>query len=775
MSSRPSHANQSASRDSSIQPSARGSSTERDQALDQLQRSPDANEKNHQSESYDQVSAPKKEKRVTRRLEAERLELEKRLLKLEQAQLSRDHTSSKRESRRLTKKQPIESSSRGSSVSADESRSSSRRFSAFFSSSRRTSRSRTSVATEKEDDHLTTNAFGTKETPTDNAPTPRVGNPPLFTSLPERFSAVVSKGLAVESDTLLQSFTPPMQSQSPVPAVASPEDDAGKADERPQRDGEGRSVPRTLKLNAGQSAQAGQRINTQERLSYTQKPPTSSDMDRDSFAATLNLAQRSRESNQTHHRSLNPALNSTFAQKDAAQSENHHQLRALESSKSRVVSDKANGAMITSGSSSAKAPASNASQKLPRMTKPSPLAIGNSIGSTSSESVNGNNRTSPVRNSIKSNGARRVPTSPLVTVSMRIPPTDESLQVPQPSVSKKIEGMPAPHAPTERTSWSLHGATSSVLGQPKPFPSDAPRHWQSNRWSRHPEPIADSVQEPQPSTTLGKKGFYAPSNYGHDSKSDVSLANQGEDRDTSVLQSVKIGREDGNLPEHSPRRKADSEDTAPASSSSSRTSSPEPCSEDYNTADEAGSIKSVLKRGGDRSDHQPSSAPDTCSMHDDPRIRRFTHVEEYPVTTVSRVEDSQPDRLARKLGGAETSQPVMKNFAICCACKSWHEMPAKVYSKVSSTEALPVLIKYGSSANKNGQKKSSRLTRSTTSVSRSTWPRKLSTSKRSPGEPQKPQLTAGSFAQCCWCTHHMNRQCCEGWTASVQMHERHRW
>ncbi|PYI16776.1 hypothetical protein BO99DRAFT_215087 [Aspergillus violaceofuscus CBS 115571] len=88
-----------------------------------------------------------KETRATKRLEADRAELEKQLLRLEQAGESRTSRLLKRETRRLSKKQPLDRWSRASSASADDSRSSAR-LSSMFSISRRSSRSRPSSAHE---------------------------------------------------------------------------------------------------------------------------------------------------------------------------------------------------------------------------------------------------------------------------------------------------------------------------------------------------------------------------------------------------------------------------------------------------------------------------------------------------------------------------------------------------------------------------------------------------------------------------------------------------
>ncbi|KAL6230823.1 hypothetical protein BDW75DRAFT_221708 [Aspergillus navahoensis] len=141
----------------------------------------------------------KKDRRATKRLEAERLELEKRLLKLEEAERTGDTSILRRESRRLSKKQPLGSSSRSSSVSGDESRSRApSRLSSIFSSSRRRSRSRCSSI-----EGVDNQSKGHDEPNT---------LPVLSPTLPERLSTAISKELATRKNALLVS--PEESSQS---------------------------------------------------------------------------------------------------------------------------------------------------------------------------------------------------------------------------------------------------------------------------------------------------------------------------------------------------------------------------------------------------------------------------------------------------------------------------------------------------------------------------------------------------------------------------------
>ncbi|KAJ5177455.1 uncharacterized protein N7500_000154 [Penicillium coprophilum] len=128
----------------------------------------------------------KKEKRVTRRLEAERKELEKRLLALEDAQSKADLGIYERSARRLTKKQPVSSSSRSSSANAERPKSSSG-FSSIFRRSRRNSNS--------SDVDFPSAEFSQLRTDT---------NPPsLPLALPERFGTAITRELQSKHGTAL--------------------------------------------------------------------------------------------------------------------------------------------------------------------------------------------------------------------------------------------------------------------------------------------------------------------------------------------------------------------------------------------------------------------------------------------------------------------------------------------------------------------------------------------------------------------------------------------
>ncbi|KAL4972706.1 hypothetical protein BDW66DRAFT_116303 [Aspergillus desertorum] len=208
------------------------------------------------STTINQSVVQKKDRRATKRLEAERLELEKRLLKLEQAERTGDTSVLRRESRRLSKKQPLESSSRSSSVSGDESRSRpSSRLSSIFSSSRRRSRSRCSSI-----EGIDNQSNGRDEPNT---------LPALSPTLPERLSTAISKELATRKNALLVS--PEESSQTLDTATES------TSSQLTTRNGEERSLAITSGNKRSDEFEASDRKDAHQQA----------DLDRALFTASL--------------------------------------------------------------------------------------------------------------------------------------------------------------------------------------------------------------------------------------------------------------------------------------------------------------------------------------------------------------------------------------------------------------------------------------------------------------------------------------------------------
>ncbi|GIC93321.1 uncharacterized protein Aud_009806 [Aspergillus udagawae] len=524
----------------------------------------------------------KKDKRVTRRLEAERIELEKRLLKLEQTQLAGNHNSLKRETRRLTKKQPLGSSSRSSSVSADESRPSSRRLSALFSISRRTSMSRSSSVNGRNGEESTDSAPVPTKTPADDVSTLRVAKPSLSTSLPERFSAVISKGLIVGSNALLQDKTPPAQS-SPSPPAATTATNQSE----------------TLEVNEECSLQkpeptldhAKHQIDDYGESSKSRSLHTSPDLDRISFAATLHLARRARDNDQLQGRSPGTVQYPSLVQRDVTQNGKLYDSQTPGTSKMGVFSQPNPSAVENPDSLPTKASV----KSIPRRTfKPSPLA-GDSTSRGSSQSLVGNSSTSRLRNSGGSSGARRTPSSPLATVATSMSPAVGSLQFLQPSINSQSETEregKALDAASERTPKSNNSANTRVSKEQEALDSVSSQHPRTRHLTQSSAPVSYSLQlsaESRIQASTNEKNINHP-----------SLKHNRQEEATAIHGSriASVNQDIPPLPEHKSGGSLDAQQFATAGSASSRSSSPEPCSEDYNTADETGSIGSV-PRGND--------------------------------------------------------------------------------------------------------------------------------------------------------------------------------
>ncbi|KAI2792092.1 hypothetical protein POX_b02127 [Penicillium oxalicum] len=224
----------------------------------------------------------RKERRATKRLEAERKELEKRLRKLEESQAKLDSGVSDRQSRRLTKKQPLTSGKRSASAESDRPRSS-RSLSSFFSSSRRSSRSRASSADGRQS--------------TDDEGASSKGPPTLPLALPEKFGTAVSRELASRHGTSLLSSHQVSRSSHLLHHAAAKSDDLREnwkmAEAWQRQDHEaGRDALASSSRFAGPSSQSlGTRPapSSKSQSGTTHSPTTNiwAELDRERFTATL--------------------------------------------------------------------------------------------------------------------------------------------------------------------------------------------------------------------------------------------------------------------------------------------------------------------------------------------------------------------------------------------------------------------------------------------------------------------------------------------------------
>lgn len=219
----------------------------------------------------------KKEKRVTKRLEAERKELEKRLLALEDAQSKADLGVYERYSRRLTKKQPVSSSSRSSSANAERPRSSSG-LSSIFRRSRRNSNSSEQDFPSAEFSQLRTDT-----------------NPPsLPLTLPERFGMAITRELQSKHGTALNLSASNKMSNSTqhnrLHASAKSDDlreNWRMAEAWKTKDG------RESNRSVSKQIPTGSRSVIGNAARHGGKPASSNDLDRELFSAALKHDRKS--------------------------------------------------------------------------------------------------------------------------------------------------------------------------------------------------------------------------------------------------------------------------------------------------------------------------------------------------------------------------------------------------------------------------------------------------------------------------------------------------
>ncbi|KAH2462013.1 hypothetical protein KXW63_008923 [Aspergillus fumigatus] len=578
----------------------------------------------------------KKDKRVTRRLEAERIELEKRLLKLEQTQLAGNHNSPKRESRRLTKKQPLGSSSRGSSVSADESRPSSRRLSGLFSIPRRASTSRSSSVNGRNGEESTDSAPVPAKTLPDDVSTSRVAKPSLSTSLPERFSAVISKELIVRSNALLQDQTSPAQSpSSPATTAAMNQSETLESNEE-----------RPLQKPEPTLDYAKQQIDDHGESPKSRSLQTSPDLDPLSFAATLHLTKRARGNNHFKDQSPDKVQHPLFVQRDVTQNGKLYDPQPLGSSKMGAVSQP-NPKTIDNSSS---LPTKVSVKSVPRRTfKPSPLA-GDSTSGGSSRSLAGNASVWRSRNSGGSSGARRTPSSSMVTVATRISSAVESLQVSQPSTNSQSETERegrAQDSASERTPKSNNLANTRVSKEQEALDYASSQHPRIRHLTRTSAPVSNP---PQLSVKSRIQTSENDKNINH-----LSVKhNRQEAQAIHGAQTARVNQDVPPMTEHKSGRRLDARGFATPGSASSRSSSPEPYSEDYNTADEAGSIGSVPRANNDCLDGKSAAASGPCFVQNTIESNDSTCVGKFTDVAVSKAGDPQGDRPATETGELES-------------------------------------------------------------------------------------------------------------------------
>lgn len=687
----------------------------------------------------------KKDRRATMRLEADRIELEKRLRKLEQAANAQDSTALRRESRRLTKKQPLGSSSRASSASADETKSSSR-FSSVFS--RRTSRSRSSSMNEGDKRSSRRQASGT-ETTVENVPTSESREctaSPVPITLPVRLGAAISKGLAVTNNASISA--PRQLGQSPTHLHS----DADSLDISA-------GVNEAASLGGGVAYHAEQRSNPLDESNSGKvslmDSKVASDLDRALFAATLKLGRDSdnMQIEGSHKQNIKAR------RKPSTPSRTNHGAGV---SDSQLFTPSLHPSMMRN--TSIRSLAEKMPQRHSKKFTSSPLAgtpktsdlDGHSDAASADSTkfhvptIASDRRASDIifSRTVLSSRTMEKPIGPANGARSSLNALNElksNSSVPSPHLLESPKGGGRLCSNSGKTSTLPHakGCSASTLDHPKAkSPSRTPLRRESQRqyFPEHTGNDRSATIEPV-------------------SKPGMPQAVQGHTNAECHLELEGVNAEQDTL-SHEPRM---------SNISLATSVSQDQGSEEYNTADEAVSIPSPSRdeKGstGQRLDH-PAAGISHGSVQDP--------FEKGPKTVLS----SAVLPPTRELNNAKRpchEQSVAKLFVICCHCQSWHDMPSGVYralafSAVSHGSKDRRFAPMESRSTRSNGRLLSKSANAQTRSSRNGVNAEVS-SRKNP-ESASAVSSPSLVVKCCWCEHDIRRTCCQAWTTTVQLCEK---
>ncbi|KAE8417026.1 hypothetical protein BDV36DRAFT_258053 [Aspergillus pseudocaelatus] len=737
-------------------------------------------------------SALRNERRATLRLEAERVELEKKLMKLEQAESAKDSGSMRREPRRLTKKQPF-SSSRASSVSADEPRTP-RRISSIFSSSRRSSRSRSSSLNEDDKGVLRPQSLGPEGTPKFDHST-QAATRTLSTTLPERLSTAISKELAVQSNPLLANHTSSLRSQKL------------SYSEGAMAVGQGTESNKSFdKIEAGTSHVQGPKKLRHEpteqvapismSISHIQQVSDPSELDRSSFAAALNLRKRISDKAQLHGRPSQP----THFQSNTTQEENQHELGAngfsrktsasvipLSTNHPGVRKSLISFQLGSSRSVPVRTPRGKTQGRHKDFTS-SPLAgfsttknaafqpLGAVPTEQASASFDGLCHTEPSAFSKMNSSSNTNPPLPMTSLRLSNEDGREHRHIPSSSLGFTSISKERPRTRVPNSSWlSDHS--------PKPHSSPAipnakPKGLSAfNQGVQHAFGPVKSHDQASPGNALEN---HSQSRSARSGSQDWGIAAQtGLEGGNISIYSCDFdssGRGEPSLPKGGSTGALDYR-IRRSTVSLSASLSQDPESEEYNTADEAASIASKAQSEESIPVKQLdiASVPaglSSFSNNGSPFGLHHASQAVHPDTPALRTEQVGENSKQLRRG-----QLVAKLFVICCNCEFWHDVPSEIYAKLAFPASPSAPASY-SPASVVGRSRLDDQALSKAQIGAvSGSPIQLSNEKlASPRNISASQTTArfpSPVVPCCWCEHDMSRVCCQGWSTVVDLRERH--
>ncbi|KAH2303081.1 hypothetical protein KXV47_000637 [Aspergillus fumigatus] len=338
---------------------------------------------------------------------------------------------------------------------------------------------------------------------------------------------------------------------------------------------------------------AKQQIDDHGESPKSRSLQTSPDLDPLSFAATLHLAKRARGNNRFKDQSPDKVQHPSFVQRDVTQNGKLYDPQPLGSSKMGAVSQP-NPKTVDNSSS------------LP--TKVTRQAVG----------VLGHSPETPAF------GARATREDPVAR---------DGLHPPQCQSETEREGKTQDSA-SERTPKSNNLANTRVSKEQEALDYASSQHPRIRHLTRTSAPVSNP---PQLSVKSRIQTSENDKNINH-----LSVKhNRQEAQAIHGAQTARVNQDVPPMTEHKSGRRLDARGFATPGSASSRSSSPEPCSEDYNTADEAGSIGSVPRANNDCLDGKSAAASGPCFVQNTIESNDSTCVGKFTDVAVSKAGDPQ--------------------------------------------------------------------------------------------------------------------------------------
>ncbi|KAJ5631734.1 uncharacterized protein N7484_011834 [Penicillium longicatenatum] len=700
---------------------------------------------------------PRNERRATKRLEAERKEMEKRMLKIEQSQTQQDFANFDRNSRRLVKKQKG-SSERSSSAGSSRLRSSS--LTRFFTRSRRGSQSGNE-----------SDAESTRGSTDTNPAAPVAPSIPL--ALEERFGADVSRELATRHGTTLIPASQLASKQSSR-SVSSQPQKAQRLHHTPIKSDDLRENWKMAEEWQKTQGQAGAGLIQPENMAGGQQSPRVSlygtDLDQELSLTSKNRRQTPKTPNTGSSSAGDPTYQAGLSSKTTPESVPQddpsamrittvQQLREFSSTMSEESPTSYSTVNIQSPISVEQYPPRNRVETTPqshqRAYKSSPLAMNPNIPDSPTESSN-------------------------VDPSLR-----KNLDLPKPL---RISKIPQFEEPQGRNQQSTAVSTpENTQFQPNRASPSAKRDsygaWPltGNEAQQESRNSRTEYQERQmPGESRHSHAIAPPKHPGRHSLEDhtpkwTSNKNPAE----HALGDAQQGSKESQIHHLSPRRVTDG-GISPVgwNSPDHRRSSISSQASSYNTADEEKlDVPPRSKRTSlpapEPKEPKPTVPAEDATMKEIPRgpigPRTKPPLASGPLSMLRK-------NPMQKMKPPRSDDVLAKLFVICCQCKYWHDMPSEVYAKFSSPERLPPGSRLARTFSRRNSGKNSIFS------SDPDDPRRMPVPRRGPpnGQPRPgggpaipPQQGPVSRHQCCWCAHGMSKACCQGWTALVHMRERY--